>query len=458
MIEITNPYTEKKFANIQETPREDIHNLFLESQKAQGKWAQTPLSERKNILYNFQNLLSTHEKECAETLTSEMGKPYIQALNEIRGTQDRVSWFLEHTPSSLFSSQAIKTPNMSESIDWEPLGVIANISAWNYPYFVGSNVFIPALLCGNTVLYKPSEVTPLTGKKIEELFQKAGLPPHVFKTLQGGKEVGESLLQEDIQGVFFTGSAKTGKKIAEKCSARMIKTGFELGGKDAAYVREDADLLFSAQEIRSGVFYNAGQSCCSVERIYLHHSIETKFLDLFLEELTQLKVGDPFDPSTTLGPLAQKEHISFLDHQIKDALDKGAHILYQKSLPTHLKGWFFPPTVLGKVNHTMKIMQEESFGPVVGIESVQNDNEAIKSMNNTSYGLTSSVFSKDYEKTQHLLKALNTGTVYWNCCDRISPYLPWSGRKNSGIGSTLSQVGIYSFLQPKSFHLKSLSH
>jgi len=331
--------------------------------------------------------------------------------------------------------------------------VVANISAWNYPYFVGSNVFLPALLAGNTVLYKPSEFSSLTGLKIESLFKEAGLPDGVFQTVIGGGKTGGLLLDQAIDGVFFTGSYATGRKIAENVASRMIKVQLELGGKDPTYVCDDVDPKASAEGLADGAFYNAGQSCCSVERIYVHQKIYNEFIDAFVETVKGFKVGDPLDESTYIGPLTRKAQISVLDTQVKDALSKGAKVLVGGK-GIRGKGAFYEPTVIVDVNHEMSVMKEESFGPIIGIQKVSGDEEALELMNDTYYGLTSGVYSKNLKRAEDIMLKLNSGTVYWNCCDRVSPPLPWSGRGHSGIGSTLSTIGIDTFLKPKAWHLR----
>jgi acyl-CoA reductase-like NAD-dependent aldehyde dehydrogenase len=342
---------------------------------------------------------------------------------------------------------------MTERISHDPLGVIANISAWNYPYFVGGNVFVPALLTGNAVLYKPSEFATLTGWHITRLLHEAGVPQDVFIPLIGTGEVGAALLEQKLDGVFFTGSYATGAKIATKVGPRMIRMQLELGGKDPTYVREDADVKVAAESLADGAMYNTGQSCCSVERIYVHERIYDSFIDAFMETVRSFKIGDPTSDATYIGALTRAPQLDVLETQVADAVAKGARLLIGGKRIQQAGNWF-EPTVLVNVNHNMEVMREESFGPIIGIQKVGSDEEAVALMNDTRYGLTAGVFTRDAARAEALLGRVNAGSVYWNCCDRVSPRLPWSGHRDSGVGVTLSTYGIQTFTQPKAWHLR----
>jgi acyl-CoA reductase-like NAD-dependent aldehyde dehydrogenase len=337
-----------------------------------------------------------------------------------------------------------------------PLGVVANISAWNYPYFVGCNVIVPALLTGNAVLYKPSEFATLTGLHIARLLHASGVPAAVMQTLVGGGEVGAALLNQRIDGLFFTGSHATGMRIAQTLAARLIKMQLELGGKDPTYVRADADAKSAAESLADGAMYNTGQSCCSVERIYVHESLHDAFVEHFLATVRGFKVGDPMDSATYIGAITRAPQLAVLDAQVADAVAKGAQLLCGgHRLPG--PGHWYAPTVFSRVNHTMALMREESFGPIIGIQKVRGDDEAVALMNDTRYGLTAGVYTRDETKARELLARVNAGSVYWNCCDRVSPRLPWSGYGDSGIGLTLSTHGIQTFTRTKAWHLRQPS-
>ena len=344
---------------------------------------------------------------------------------------------------------------MEEKISYEPLGVISNISAWNYPYLVGVNVFVPALLGGNAVMYKPSEYATLTGLEIEKLLIQSGVPENIFYVAVGGGRVGELLLELPFAGYFFTGSYKTGKYIYEKVALKMVPCQCELGGKDPLYVADDvADVKAVAAGTADGAFYNNGQSCCAVERIYVHEKIYDCYVDEFTREVKSWKTGLPTEEKIYTGPLTRKENLDLLEQQVADALRKGATVVTGGNRIAR-KGYYFEPTVLTNVSHNMSVMKDESFGPVIGIMKVKNDDEAIQLMQDTDYGLTAAVYSSDKGRAERILQQINTGSGYWNCCDRVSAALPWSGRNHSGFGTTLSHAGLRAFVKPKAWHLRS---
>jgi acyl-CoA reductase-like NAD-dependent aldehyde dehydrogenase len=313
---------------------------------------------------------------------------------------------------------------------------------------------VPALLAGNAVLYKPSEYAALTGLQIEKMLKQAGVPDEVFQVAIGAAKVGELLLDMPFDGYFFTGSYRTGKYIYERVAPKMVPCQLELGGKDPLYVADDVeDITSVAAGTADGAFYNNGQSCCAVERIYVHESIYDRYVEDFVKEVKTYKVGLPTEEGVYVGPLTRKDQVKVLEEQVKDAVEKGAQVL-TGGKPMQKNGYYFEPTVLIDVNHQMRVMQEESFGPIIGIMKVKDDEQALELMNDTSYGLTAAVYSKSRERAEKILSKLDTGTAYWNCCDRVSAALPWSGRKNSGFGATLSHVGIRAFVRPKAYHLR----
>jgi acyl-CoA reductase-like NAD-dependent aldehyde dehydrogenase len=348
----------------------------------------------------------------------------------------------------------VQEKNHTEKISYEPLGVVCNISAWNYPYLVGINVFVPALLAGNAVMYKPSEYSTLTGLKIERLLKDAGVPLDIFHIAIGAKSVGEILLSTNFDGYFFTGSYKTGKYIYGKVAPKMVPCQCELGGKDPLYVTDDIlDIKSVAVGTADGAFYNNGQSCCAVERIYVHEKVYDKYVEEFVSEVKSWKMGSPTEPGVYLGPISRREQVKFLQAQIGEAAQKGAKVLTGGKAVSG-KGFYFEPTVLADVNHSMSVMREESFGPVIGIMKVKSDAEAIELMKDTEYGLTASVYSSSQDRAEKILQQINAGTGYWNCCDRVSAAVPWSGRKHSGFGATLSHAGLRAFTRPKAYHLR----
>ena len=441
---------------IAEVPADDAASVAAKAQRAraaQPAWAARPLAERLACISSFRSALADQVETLAATLTAEVGKPIRQSRNEVNGLLARIDFFLAQTEPSTATQTVFEEGGMTERIAHQPLGVVANISAWNYPYFVGGNVFVPALLTGNAVLYKPSEFSTLTGLHIARLLHESGVPQDVFVPLIGAGEVGAALLAQKVDGVFFTGSAGTGARIAAAVGPRMVKLQLELGGKDPTYVCDDADVKNAAESLADGAMYNTGQSCCSVERIYVHERTHAAFVDAFLATVRSFKVGDPMAEDTYIGAITRAPQLGVLAAQVADAKAKGATLCLGGKRIERAGNWF-EPTVFTEVNHGMELMREESFGPIIGIQKVSGDEEALALMNDTRYGLTAGVFTPDEARARAILQRVNAGSVYWNCCDRVSPRLPWSGHGDSGVGLTLSTYGIQTFTRPKAWHLR----
>lgn len=454
-LEVVNPATGKAAGTLPADDARTVAAKYQRARAAQPGWAKTRLKQRLEAIGRFRELVVANHERLAQVLTTEVGKPIAQSRNELKGLLPRLDFFLEETGAVLRTARVSgdKGAEMEERISHEPLGVIANISAWNYPWFVGSNVFVPALLAGNTVLYKPSEYASLTGTEIARLLYEAGIPQDVFIPVIGRGKVGEALLAQPVDGVFFTGSVATGKRIAAAVAGRFLKLQLELGGKDPIYVCDDVDVAKAAAGLADGAFYNTGQSCCSVERIYVHERVHDKFLEAFVAEVRRFKRGDPMEEDTYIGPLTREPQLAVLEAQVKDALKKGARVLVGGKRAKG-KGHWFEPTVLTGVDHSMAVMREESFGPIIGIMPVRDDDQAVELMNDTDYGLTAGVYSADRARAERIMSRLDSGSVYWNCCDRVSPRLPWSGTRDSGVGLTLSTYGIEAFTRPKAWHLR----
>lgn len=453
-FDVINPATEERIATLNQDDANSLEKKFNLLKVGQVAWAQLEVERRVAILNTFSGLLADNIEMLAKTLSAEVGKPLQQSRNEVNGARARIAWLTAHAVHYLSDEVMAEDNGVVEKIKYEPLGVVCNISAWNYPFLVGVNVFVPALLAGNAVLYKPSEFSSITGVNIEALLKAAGVPDNVFQVGLGGPSTGEALLQLPFDGYFFTGSYRTGKYIYERVAAKMVPCQCELGGKDPLYIADDIeDVKGVAAGTADGAFYNNGQSCCSVERIYVHEKIFDQFVDAFVKEVRSWKMGAPDQEGVYIGPLSRKSQLAYLSAQVQDAIDKGAKLLTGgNAVPG--KGYYFEPTVLVGVNHSMLVMKEESFGPVIGIMKVKDDHEAVEMMNDTDYGLTAGVYSKDKDRADIILRQLSAGTAYWNCCDRVSAALPWSGRKHSGFGTTLSHAGIRTFTQPKAYHLR----
>ncbi|MFO1324097.1 MAG: aldehyde dehydrogenase family protein [Burkholderiales bacterium] len=454
-MKIVNPATGGVLIDVVADNAKAVRAKYERARAAQPRWAATPMKKRLAAIAKFRAMLIDRQAELARTLSLEVGKPIRQSRNELNGLTGRIDFFLAETAKALRDERVFVDPKgrMEERIGHEPLGVIANISAWNYPYFVGGNVFIPALAAGNAILYKPSEFATLTGMHIADLLHVAGVPEDVFILVVGDGKAGTALLRQPVDGVFFTGSYATGAKIAASTGRRMIKTQLELGGKDPIYVADDVDVKAAAAAVADGAFYNTGQSCCSVERVYVHEKIYDAFVAAFVAEVKGFKVGDPLDEATYIGAITRKPQLAVLQKQVADAKKKGARLLVGGH-PIKSKGNWFAPTVFGDVDHSMALMRDESFGPIIGLQAVADDEAAVDLMNDTEYGLTAGVYTADEKRAKRILKNVNAGTVYWNCCDRVSPRLPWSGLKHSGIGLTLSTYGIQTFTRPKAWHLR----
>lgn len=453
-MHVINPATGEIITEVAEDNQASVAQKFQLLKEGQKEWKHVPLAERVTVLQKFSSLLEADIESLAAVLTSEVGKPLQQSRNEVNGARARIQWLTTHAEKYLAEEVMGQENNLTEKISYEPLGVVCNISAWNYPYLVGVNVFVPALLAGNSVLYKPSEYATLTGLEIEKKLKQAGLPDAAFKVAVGGKQVGELLLNLPCDGYFFTGSYKTGKYIYERVSAKMVPCQCELGGKDPLYVADDvADVKAVAAGTADGAFYNNGQSCCAVERIYVHERIYEQYVDEFVKEVKTWKQGAPTAPGIYFGAITRQEQLKVLQNQVDDATKKGARVLIGGK-KIQGKGNYFEPTVLVNVNHQMDIMREESFGPVIGIMKVKNDAEAIALMQDSDYGLTASVYSADKSRAENILQQINSGTGYWNCCDRVSVAVPWSGRNHSGFGATLSHAGLRAFTKPKAYQMR----
>ncbi len=453
MIDLHDPATGEVTGQLEPDTAATIRAKLDAARAAQPAWAARPYEERAAVIARFRDLMVEGRDALATIQSRETGKPISQARGELGATPARIDFFLEHTAAHLRPTPVAEGAT-AEEIRYAPLGVVTNISAWNYPWFVGTNVYVPALLTGNAVLYKPSECAALTGLATADLLHEAGVPEDVFATLVGGGAVGAELLAHRTDGVFFTGSYATGLRVATAAARHLCPVQLELGGKDPAYVAPDVDPAAAAAGLADGAFYNNGQGCCAIERIYVHTDVYDAFVEAFLATVAGFAMGEPADEATYLGPLTREPQLAILAAQVEDAVSKGA-TLRTGGRRADRRGWYFEPTVLTEVDHSMSVMRDESFGPIIGIQRVPGDQEATRLMADTPYGLTAAVFSTDRDRAIRILEQLDTGTSYWNCCDRVSPRLPWSGRGHSGVGATLSHAGIRAFLRPRAFHLRA---
>lgn len=432
----------------------EIERALFMAEKAQKTWKQAPVADRAAILRRMAEWCVARADELATELTWQMGRPVSQTPGELkRGFHERALYMCDIAEEALRDLDVGKKDGFQRFIRREPLGVVLVIAPWNYPWLTSVNAVVPALLAGNSVILKMAAQTPLVAERYAEAFKAVGLPTGVFQFLHmDHAQVARTIADPRIAFVAFTGSVPGGQAVQKAAAARFIGTGLELGGKDPAYVRPDADLNFAVENLVDGAYFNSGQSCCGIERIYVHKKIYKPFVDGFVQLTRQYRLGNPLEKETNLGPLVRTEAAENVRAQIKQAVKKGAKALLRlKDTP---KTPYLPPEVLIDVDHRMAVMTEESFGPVVGIQAVKDDDEAISLMNDSRYGLTASIWTKDAEAALRIGERVDTGTWFMNRCDYLDPALAWTGVKDSGRGCTLSRLGVEAFTRPKSFHLR----
>jgi len=446
-------YVERALATASE-----IQAALAKAEQAQQRWRQTPLAERVAIGRRAIAAFAAREAQLAEELCWMMGRPIRYAAGEIRGFVERASYMADIAESALADIQLPDKPGFTRFIRREPLGVALVVAPWNYPYLTAVNAVVPALLAGNAVLLKHSAQTPLCAERMVAAFAEAGLPDGVFQYLHLSHADTERLIKAPaIQHVAFTGSVAGGVMVEHAAAGRFISVGLELGGKDPAYVRADADLRHAVETSIDGAFFNSGQSCCGIERIYVHESLFEAFVEQAVALVKQYKLGRSDDPQTTLGPLVRAEAADFVREQIAEAVAQGAtaHIDPASFALDQPGSAYLAPQVLTGVHHGMRLMTEESFGPVVGIQKVADDEEALALMNDSEFGLTAAIFSRDAEAALALAGRVEAGTVFLNRCDYLDPALAWTGVKHSGRGCSLSSIGYEHLTRPKSFHFKT---
>ncbi len=461
-FDVISPVDGRVVVKIEEATPSQIARALDRARSALGGWAATPVAERVAVVQAFCEAMASREAEIAELITLQMGRPVAHCPGEVRGLVQRATYMAEIAEEALADVVPAPLPGFERRIERVPLGVVLVLSPWNYPYLTAVNAVVPAILAGNTVVLKHSDQTPLAAEHFQQAFEAAGLPDGVFQILHMSHEA-TALVIEDTQvdHVCFTGSVEGGKAVADAVHRRVaagsfIGLGLELGGKDPAYVRADADLAHAVENLVEGAFFNAGQSCCGVERIYVHQDVAASFIDAYAEETLKLRLGNPLDPATTLGPVVRQRNADAIRAQVTQAIESGARPLIDAGrFPLDRADTpYLAPQVLTGVSHGMALMQEETFGPVVGIQPVASDAEAIANMNDSRYGLTASVWSKDVEAANAIGQALQTGTVFLNRCDYLDPALAWTGVKQSGRGATLSKLGFEGLTRPKSYHFR----
>ena len=424
---------------------------------AQAEWKRRPLSERAAFCTAAVDAMLSMRDQIVPELAWQMGRPVRYGAGELRGFEERARYMIAIAPEALATIDPGPKPGFHRLIKREPLGTVLVIAPWNYPYLTAVNSIIPALMAGNSVILKHATQTLLVGERFAEAFRLSKLPAGLFQNLvldhgQTAAIIGSGRVQQ----VNFTGSVAGGRAMESAACGHFLGLGLELGGKDPAYVRSDADLAHTVENLVDGTFFNSGQSCCGIERIYVHRSVYPEFVDRFVALTRQYVLGSPLNEATTLGPVIKQSAAEFIRRQISDAVAMGARALIDPAeFPADRPGSaYLAPQVLVDVDHSMSVMRDESFGPVVGIMAVDDDEEAIALMNDSEFGLTASIWTMDLDAAERIGDRIATGTVFMNRCDALDPALAWTGVKNTGRGATLSRVGYETLTRPKSFHLR----
>lgn len=444
----------------EQAPGSQIEETLAKSVSAQQTWKQVPVTERVAICRSMLAWLIERSDEIGRELTWQIGRPIAYSPLEIRrGFQERVNYMTGIAERELADLVIEPKENFQRFIRREPVGVVLVLSPWNYPWLASVNAVVPAILAGNSVILKIAPQTPLVAERYAEAFKAGGLPDGVFQYLHiDHDQVGEIIKDTRIGFVAFTGSVAGGHAVQRAAGERFIATGLELGGKDPAYVRYDAPMEATIENLVDGAYFNSGQSCCAIERIYVHRDVYSKFVEGFVELTRHYKLGNPLDSGTTLGPMVRVDAAEKARAHISDALQKGAKALIDPGLfpVSKERTPYLAPQVLVDVDHDMLVMKEETFGPVAGIMSVKDDEEAITLMNDSRYGLTASIWTTDIDAALRIGENIEAGTFFMNRCDYLDPALAWTGIKDSGRGCTLSRLGFEAFTRPKSFNLRFL--
>lgn len=459
-LKVTSPIDGSVYVERPLATRSDVDKALARATRAQKEWARVPLEERALVAERAMQVFRKQRGPWGLEVTWQMGRPARYSPREVETAAERGEAMIRLAKEALAPVVPAAKDGFTRYITREPLGVVLVIPAWNYPFLIAVNTVVPALLAGNAVVLKHSETTPLVAERFADAFREAGLPDGLLEVLHASHDVtAEAIRDPRTAFVAFTGSVRGGHAMMHASVERFAGVGLELGGKDPAYVREDADVEHAVENLVDGSFFNSGQSCCGVERIYVHASLYDRFLEGFVELTKKYELGDPRHLTTTIGPMAKQTGADTVRAHIAEAVSKGARALIDPSkFPAHTDdGLYVAPQVLVNVDHDMLVMREETFGPAVGIMSVRSDDEAVHMMNDSAYGLTASVWTKDEEAAVALGTRLDTGTVFMNRCDYLDPELAWVGVKSSGRGCTLSRVGYEQLTRPKSFHLRTSS-
>jgi acyl-CoA reductase-like NAD-dependent aldehyde dehydrogenase len=435
-----------------------IDEALDRARAAQRAWKSTSVADRARTLSRFCDIFESQRADIATELTWQMGRPIRYSPSEVNGTLERARHMIAIAPQALADIDAGPKENFTRFVRREPLGVVLTIAAWNYPYLIAVNSIIPALMAGNAVILKHSAQTPLCAERFATCLTKAGLPAGVFQVLHLSHADTEKIVRDHrIDFVAFTGSVAGGHTVQRAASERFIGVGLELGGCDPVYVRHDADLPHAIENVVDGAYFNSGQSCCGLQRIYIHESVYDTFVDGFIDLTNKYVLGNPLEQNTTLGPVIRASAADTIREQIAASISAGAQPAIDPSKFADSKPGtpYLAPQALLNVDHSMAVMREEIFGPVAGLMKVSSDEQAVELMNDTSFGLTAAIWTRDQDAALSIGDRIQTGTWFMNRCDYLDPALAWVGVKDSGRGCTLSVVGYEHLTRPKSFHLRT---
>jgi acyl-CoA reductase-like NAD-dependent aldehyde dehydrogenase len=456
-LTVDNPYTGDIACTVPLAGEPEVSKILDLAKKAAHAYRDSSIADRKALCERATAAMEKNAATIASDISKMMGKPVSQAKGELSGMAGRARHMIAIAEDALKDDELPKKEGFERRIAHVPLGVVLDLPAWNYPLLTAVNAVIPAVLAGNAVIVKHSPRSPLCGAHFANAFARAGAPAGLVQTLDCHHPTSEKIVADPrIDHVIFTGSIFGGHRIAQAAANKFMHVGFELGGNDPAYVAADADLKHSAENIVDGAIYNAGQSCCAVERIYVHADVYDKFIAACEPLVRAYVMGDPADDKTTLGPIAQPNHPAELDELVCDAVNRKARLIVGgKKAHVSGKGRFFEATLLADCTQEMALFQRESFGPIVAIARVSSDQEALQKMNASELGLTASVWTSDRDRADRMAKDLEFGTVYMNRCDALDPALPWTGCKDSGRGSSLSMLGFDALTRPKAIHFRT---
>jgi acyl-CoA reductase-like NAD-dependent aldehyde dehydrogenase len=456
-IKVISPVDGRTYAERQLAGMDEVRAALVGAKRAQQSWRRVPLAERAAMVSRFVDAFVADGPAIATELTWQMGRPVSQTPGEVRGLEERARYMIGAAESALADIDAGPKAGFRRFIRREPLGVVLTVAAWNYPYLIAVNSVVPAIVAGNAVVLKHSAQTPLCAERFAAAFAAAGLPDGVFQVLHmSHAATAAAIADPNVDFVAFTGSVAGGHAVQAAAANRFIGVGLELGGKDPAYVRPDCNLEHAIANLVDGAFFNSGQSCCGIERIYVHRKVYDDFLTGYVKLTRAYKLGNPLDAATTLGPMVRTSAADLVRRQIAEAVAMGAEALIPESeFPASKPGTpYLAPQVLIRVDHSMAVMRDESFGPVIGIMAVDTDAEAVGLMNDSAFGLTAAIWTADADAALAIGERIETGTWFMNRCDYLDPALAWVGVKDSGRGCTLSKVGYEHLTRPKSFHLR----